>query len=1047
MTKSQDYFYGDVQYNFLIGKPCEKNGNTVTEVIFYRIDKDAKRKKKIKKKQFYNYDISELAQKSRETIEKYHDDKYCVIKPAIPDTYLTCPFSQLVSERDFMYELRALRGWNTAGGSTADSYRNALINQWGEALGKIPFCKITTADCDNAMDQIKGSSIRDSFSLEREGWLYNVLRQAMALAVQHGYRKNNPVPIERITNLGSDIKRIVKARRLETNTITCDDMADLYERIKNNYRENGAWLAVCHMLFCGVRPSEACGALFEDFEENPAYKDEYYIRIIRQKRSGESIPDFRLKTDNAYRYTPIASALADLILEKKRLVEKEIPKTDDIRDYPIACKGSDFGIACTKKEINDLVKTWAKARGIDFGAQEIVEDEKENDQEEDSDEEVSAYMLRRNAATMMVSLAAMTEEEAIYILGHSARQSKYTSNDEKIYRHYTSWDQLHDLQGKLNRIALWMNLYGGEVMDMGTDVMMLQINEKDVLTVHSTLEEDECLEVAVTAYENDDPIQFELCADSEIKIGRTNVAGLRNNTRETAIFSGMRYGAQPIIRRRKRKGKRTYKVKHDKNTTRRLHLKDSRERSRREGKTDDVSVDKQHIKKHGGRRTQENILVYCDDRVIFMKRQEIEQVFPGRKAKGELAILSDMTVAQNDFSTVPCKSEKNAMFIWSSILAMYMINAQKNEEKDKRYNDVECKAIPRHEEAIVVTRKGYANRVQLKKLKVSVGPGTGQYIIRIEKGDSVAAATIVQTGELLLIVNSNGWATVAKSDDIKENNWQKCGLPLEWYSSSEGQHLGIPEEERDIVAIVRIPMQIEESLDSIYLVIATNDGHIKKMSWQELFDLVSGSITRKCIIPCSAGKRVVSAFSMDNTSSNAEENVVMLSNDGYVNCFSMRNSPVNGIEQDGDVGIKLENGAQCVFAACYSELGGLFTISQKGVGKISRSRELIVRPEIYQGKRAKHRLQQGEKGIIGQLVKADQSGICSCLPVSVEKSDVIVIAENGKCIRRRLYCTNTRIQGMKSSGYQIMKTECAVAGKKRSRYGVACVLISEYEDG
>lgn len=91
---------------------------------------------------------------------------------------------------------------------------------------------------------------------------------------------------------------------------------------------------------------------------------------------------------------------------------------------------------------------------------------------------------------------------------------------------------------------------------------------------------------------------------------------------------------------------------------------------------------------------------------------------------------------------------------WSNILADFAIKKPVDKGTYCRHNRI---ITLKAETAVVVTKKGYASLVSLETITTNKGPGTGHNIMCVEKEDAIVAASIVQTGDTLLVINSDGF--------------------------------------------------------------------------------------------------------------------------------------------------------------------------------------------------------------------------------------------------------------------------------------------------
>lgn len=1092
MSKAKRYEYKGQKYTY--------NFTSDGRVILSIYNKDehgnvSKRKTKISTQTILEFDKQtqdDLDETAKNYIHIYHNRRFDHLDDDILPSYFLGTLQEYVNTRRYLIQLRQLRKWNTNEYSTAPNYEKALVNQWGAAMDPVPFYTITREQCMSALETIKASSSSESFSDRHANWLLNVLRQLMNYAVAHGHRKNNPLLDSKDKPCTNDeTKRRLVKHRMITNTLTCDEMKLLFKEISKNYMEDGTWLAIGRMLFTGVRTAEACGGLFKDFLEMRDYKGSYYIRVMRQLRKAEALPDIVLKTQNAYRYTPLVSAFAELIIRKKRIVQARLPKGVDIEDCPIACIGDKYQKPCSSDDVNVRVKQWIDKNIKELG-KNMVDTGMVNEFEDDA-ETVTAYTLRRNAYTMMTSLAALTEEEAAYLIGHSGNTSGRNTS-VKLYRDFSSEKCLHDMLNKLNRIAYWLKLYAGDVVKMQSLTSAIQLNEKDDVTVKCTLSKGESLQIVVQAYEADDPIYIVAEANQDVLLEKSAVSGLRKNTRKVVMYTKMREHAHEVVRRTRKRAKKkaTDITTSSKPLVEEVPCKEendvlsipnaeavlSHETEAR--KVMDYDQTPQMPISASG--TSDNVEPIITDDPLYLG-EDFEYSIPDDEYldmsdNEEPIITDDPMYPGEDFEySIPddeyldTSDNEELDFVDNPIYSGDDFEYDPPEDRYLGMSEVEDEAAMEHpnfgtasrkrsfinrpsiilqrfgEVAVVITRKGYANRIPLVKLARHNRGGTGQYIMRVRENgkgepvDDVATAVVAKVDDRILLLNADGRVVAVDINDVPALDWQKKGKEIETKTGIGLRKLAIPETERDFVASVIIPEQWED--ESQFLVVATNSGNVKRIQWLVFKNLIEKRIA-EFKIEMEEPVDLLSSASTLKITNNDHCSIMLMTDKGHVNCIF-----ADELEPDRYVrGISMEDDEHCicVMAADYSEYNSIVTVTTKGYGKISETDRYHLNSKR---KKMERWYNLGGNGITAHVCDANKGELVACCPAIFQWSDVILITARGRAIRVAVDEEKIPPQGLKSTGIAFQKTKYKTKDKSLTLDVddcVKCLLCCEYED-
>ena len=163
------------------------------------------------------------------------------------------------------------------------------------------------------------------------------LKMAFQFAVDKSYINENPIAKKQIKN-----KKKTKKSKNDYEFIEEDERALWINYmikdigLKSNYHnKSDAPLAFLFTLLHGNRPEETCGVRWidldfsqDDFHVQNAYKTNPIFDKITMKRIGWKNGDGPLKTPESYRHIPIDLLIKDLLIEHKKLQQKEFKENN-----------------------------------------------------------------------------------------------------------------------------------------------------------------------------------------------------------------------------------------------------------------------------------------------------------------------------------------------------------------------------------------------------------------------------------------------------------------------------------------------------------------------------------------------------------------------------------------------------------------------------------------------------------------------------------------------------------------------------------------------
>lgn len=220
-------------------------------------------------------------------------------------------------------------------------------------------------------------------------------------------------------------------------SLTKPEEKKVFKEVMTDPKQSGEKMGIALMYSCGLRNAEACAVRFGDIIPITGYKDCFRLRIDSSITLNR-VEKANLKTKNAYRYIPLSNVLMRFINERKEYVKEKLNISDEeVNKLTIACYQEDFKKYCNTNDLTNAGRIVLNKAGVNGRILAYIETHAKELDMVLSEKEPTAYLLRRNFATML-QLLDFTREEIEYLMGHSILSIEmtrnYFSNSDMLYK-------------------------------------------------------------------------------------------------------------------------------------------------------------------------------------------------------------------------------------------------------------------------------------------------------------------------------------------------------------------------------------------------------------------------------------------------------------------------------------------------------------------------------------------------------------------------------------------------------------------------------------
>lgn len=204
----------------------------------------------------------------------------------------------------------------------------------------------------------------------------------------------------------------------------------LLRKILKHIKEDGRWLGLAILLFCGMRPSEARGLYFRAVKCFSSHPDRRYIRLY-QSAEGNGDPKVHMKNRYAPRAIPEHIELLHVMALREEYI-RECTGIDDLSALPVISYKNEFSRPCTASELaiftkQQLLALFGREYMSDMAGLIHLESTAASEEVGENNFEIADYvadmeiaprLLRRNFATKNYAETRLFDWQSRLTMGH-----------------------------------------------------------------------------------------------------------------------------------------------------------------------------------------------------------------------------------------------------------------------------------------------------------------------------------------------------------------------------------------------------------------------------------------------------------------------------------------------------------------------------------------------------------------------------------------------------------------------------------------------------
>ena len=327
---------------------------------------------------------------------------------------------------------------------------------------------------------------------------------SLALSGYHIWNEENPLPFndEEIT------KNNIKENTVLKKSLKIPEERRVFNLVMRNPKQTGKLMGIALMYSCGLRNAEACGVNFEDIIPIDGYENSFVLRINKTTDNSRKTTIY-MKTNNAYRYIPLAEATVKLLNDRKEYVKVKLNLSDkEVNKLPVACFDNDFEKRCTNDDLTEAGRFVLYKAGVKSKTLAYIELNNSQSDMVIYEKEPTAYLLRRNFGTIMYKID-LDQYEREYVMGHAINSATMTRN------RFNNRDILYMIKQKMDNRPFFTSEYNvNETKELSSETITLKKQYLQKISVHNE-EIKHLVDITAKAYMPNDNIKVSVKTNSK----------------------------------------------------------------------------------------------------------------------------------------------------------------------------------------------------------------------------------------------------------------------------------------------------------------------------------------------------------------------------------------------------------------------------------------------------------------------------------------------------------------------------------------------------
>lgn len=413
------------------------------------------------------------------------------------------------------------KGWNA---DTQDGYI-FYYNQITPYFLKKPLDEYDQDDVDEIIDEIQSEKEKRSGKKYKDGTLQKIMyliRIVVRFAKETGIITEDFLWGSRYQFRKAETENDIKKELvLLKKSFSIEEEIRIGEKVLGDPMQAGQSVGLALMFALGLRNGEACGLTYRAIREMADHSGNFVIRIYQTTiRESNDLKEGG-KTSNAPRKLPLPNKLHGLLAQRKCAIQAKIDSGEivlpesigSIEDLPIACKGNDYTVFCSSRDLRKAGKALFEEVKVDENELAFIDRAMNNKnvlaemglQEKDP----TVYLFRRNLGTHL-RILGMSQTEIEAFMGHSILDSRAERND------FENEDIVFAIKDKLEQRPIVGTTPLKKYMLDGRQVEKISPTGAPA-EIELTLAQGECAQLDITAIEPGQKLSIEVCTSKQVK--------------------------------------------------------------------------------------------------------------------------------------------------------------------------------------------------------------------------------------------------------------------------------------------------------------------------------------------------------------------------------------------------------------------------------------------------------------------------------------------------------------------------------------------------